>query len=169
MRYDKRWMALFLVAASTQLPSCAHKSALPSKVEPAQVEQMGDTGLNRLRLTPRAAERLGIGTSPVREEQVGRKAAGVVVGAPLATPHLVGSVSGDGPRKVIPYSAVLYDPHGDTWTYTNPEPLVFVRHHIIVDFIVGDMAVLSDGPPSGTSVVTIGAAELFGTEFKVGH
>ena len=73
------------------------------------------------------------------------------------------------PQKVIPYAAVLYDPHGNTWTYTNPEPLVFVRHRIDVEFIEGDRAVLREGPAIGTTVVTAGAAELFGVEQKFGQ
>jgi hypothetical protein len=73
------------------------------------------------------------------------------------------------PQKVIPYAAVLYDPHGNTWTYTNPEPLVFVRHRIEVEFIEGDRAVLREGPAVGTTVVTAGAAELFGVEQKFGQ
>ena len=52
---------------------------------------------------------------------------------------------------------------------TNPEPLVFVRHRINVDFVEGDQAALLDGPPTGTSVVTVGAVELYGSEFFVGH
>jgi hypothetical protein len=72
-------------------------------------------------------------------------------------------------QKVIPYAAVLYDPHGNTWTYTNPEPLVFVRHRIDVEFIEGDRAVLREGPATGTTVVTAGAAELFGVEHKFGQ
>jgi hypothetical protein len=72
-------------------------------------------------------------------------------------------------RMVVPYAAVLYDARGDTWVYTNPQSLVFVRHRIHIDYIEGNMAVLSAGPPVGTVVVTSGAAELFGTEFKVGH
>ncbi len=79
------------------------------------------------------------------------------------------SLSGSGTlRKVIPYASVLYKAGGDTWVYTNPEPLVFVRHRISINYIDGDLAVLSDGPPSGTAVVTTGAAELFGLEFGVG-
>jgi hypothetical protein len=74
-----------------------------------------------------------------------------------------------GPRKIVPYSAVIYDLHGDTWTYTNPEPLVFVRHSITIDYIEGDTAVLLDGPPAGITVVTVGAAELFGVELGVGQ
>ena len=69
---------------------------------------------------------------------------------------------------VIPYAAVLYGPNGDTFVYTNPEPLTFVRAPIIVDYIEGNWAVLVDGPPSGTAVVTVGAAELVGVEFGVG-
>ena len=74
-----------------------------------------------------------------------------------------------GPRKVVPYSAVIYGLQGDTWTYTNPEPLVFVRHRITIDYIEKDTAVLLDGPPAGTAVVTVGAAELFGVELGVGQ
>jgi len=70
-------------------------------------------------------------------------------------------------RSIIPYAALIYDMNGDTWTYTNLEPLVFVRHRVIVDYVDGDQAVLLDGPPVGTEVVTIGAPELFGVEFGV--
>ena len=73
------------------------------------------------------------------------------------------------PQKVIPYSAVIYDPSGNTWTYTNPEPLVFVRHRIEVESIEDGRAVLKEGPAAGTVVVTAGAAELMGVEQKFGH
>jgi multidrug efflux system membrane fusion protein len=73
------------------------------------------------------------------------------------------------PQKVVPYSSVIYDLHGDTWTYTSPESLTFVRHAISIDYIEGDVAILKDGPPSGATIVIVGAAELFGTEFGVGH
>jgi hypothetical protein len=79
-------------------------------------------------------------------------------------------LSGKGEkRKVVPYSAVLYDVHGETWVYTNPEPLVFVRHKVDVDYIEGDVAVLEDGPRSGTAVVTVGASLLLGTELGFGN
>jgi len=67
-------------------------------------------------------------------------------------------------RMVVPYSAVYYDGKGAPWVYVNPEPLVFERQRIEVERIVGDMAVLTDGPPTGTTVVTIGAALLYGAE-----
>ena len=77
---------------------------------------------------------------------------------------------GDGtPRKVVPYSAILYDAHGQAWVYTNPEPLAFVRHRVTIEHVDDDKAVLGDGPDVGTKIVTVGAAELFGAELGVGH
>ena len=69
--------------------------------------------------------------------------------------------------NVIPYAAVLYGLNGETWTYTNPEPLVFVRQSIVIDHIEGDSAVLSEGLDTGTAVVIIGVAELYGAEVGV--
>ena len=73
-----------------------------------------------------------------------------------------------GPRILAPYAAVIYDSSGNTWVYTTTENLVFVRHRITIDYIDGDLAVLFDGPPAGTDVVTVGAAELFGVENGIG-
>jgi hypothetical protein len=75
------------------------------------------------------------------------------------------ALSGAAKRRVVPTSSVLYDAKGKTWVYTSPEPRVFVRHAITVDHIDGDRVVLSDGPAPGTAVVTVGAAELLGTEY----
>jgi len=60
----------------------------------------------------------------------------------------------------IPYAAVIYDTEGNTWIYTNPEPLTFVRAPIAIDHIEGDQAILSEGLDSATSVVTLGVSEL---------
>lgn len=73
------------------------------------------------------------------------------------------SVSGD----TIPYAAVLYDTEGNTWVYTNPEPLTFVRAPILIDHIEGDQAVLSQGLEAGTAVVTLGVSEIYGAETGV--
>lgn len=75
----------------------------------------------------------------------------------------------DTPKKVVPYSAVLYDEHGKAWVYTSPETLVFVRRPVAIEHIIGDKAVLRDGPDVDTKVVSVGAAELFGAELGVGH
>jgi len=70
----------------------------------------------------------------------------------------------DDKRKVVPYSALYYDAKGGAWLYLNPEPLVFHRQRVGVERIAGDVAVLSDGPAVGTTVVTVGAPLLYGTE-----
>jgi RND family efflux transporter MFP subunit len=70
---------------------------------------------------------------------------------------------------VVPYGAVLHDIDGGTWVYETPSPRVFVRRRVELARVVEELAVLRRGPPAGTSVVTVGAAELFGTEFGVGH
>jgi hypothetical protein len=67
-------------------------------------------------------------------------------------------------QKIMPYSALLYDTKGETWTFTSAEPLTYVRQRIKVDRIEGDRAILAQGPAAGTKVVTVGAAELFGSE-----
>lgn len=76
--------------------------------------------------------------------------------------------SGETAQAVIPYSAVIYGLHGETWAYTNPEPLTYVRQPITVEYIEGGQAFLSDGPPAGTSIVTVGAQLLYGAETGVG-
>lgn len=67
-------------------------------------------------------------------------------------------------QKVVPYSAVYYDGKGAAWVYVNTKPLTFERQRIGVERVVGDLAVLSDGPPVGTPVVTVGASLLYGSE-----
>jgi hypothetical protein len=149
MRHGRRWLAILgLLVALPQLSACTQTAAeATGGQEPAKVEHVeGSEDVSRLTLTPRAVERLGIQTKPV----------------------LVGKV-GNASRRVVPYGALLYDAKGDTWVYVNPAPLDYVREPVTVDHIEGDQAVLTAGPPEGTRVVTVGAAELYGTETGVGH
>lgn len=144
-----RWMVVVVIIAGLPNPAPADTAR---KTEPAKVEPVPGTDLRRVILTAKAAERLGIETATVRE-------------APVTPPR-------DGHsqvvRKILPYASVIYDVRGDTWAYTNPEPLIFIRHRISVDYIAGDLAVLSEGPAAGTTVVNVGAAELFGIELEIG-
>ncbi|MGZ6707839.1 MAG: hypothetical protein ACXVFN_12985 [Solirubrobacteraceae bacterium] len=143
----KRWIVgvvvvvvgLAVVLLATR-PGGSSDSAAASDTEPARVEPIKGTDLSRVTLAPQAARRLGVRTAPVTRL---------------------------GHREVIPYAAVLYAPDGRTFTYTSPAPLVFVRRFIGVDRIAGSRALLSNGPPVGTSVVTVGSQELFGVEYHV--
>jgi hypothetical protein len=151
MSHRNRWMiALLIIVTALTLAACASQTRQTSEGStsspPAKVEHIGETDFSRVILTAQAAKRLDIQTAPVQDAQARGKL-----------------------RKVVPYAAVFYDLNGATWVYTNPEPLTFVRASISVDYIDGDMAVLSDGPSSGTEVVTVGSPELYGTEFGVGQ
>ncbi len=135
-----------LVGACADAPSEEHVVNEPVRLEEAQPSDVPGTSepddVDRVILTPRAAERTGIETA-----QVERK----------------------GKRLVVPHSAILFDPQGQVWVYTNPEPLVFVRAEVKLITETGDAAILSEGPPPGTRVVTIGVPELYGAEYEIGH
>jgi hypothetical protein len=137
-----------LAVASLQLCGCQEKSTY-TKVEPAQVEHKEGEEISKLTLTEKAMERLDVQTAPVGEAKAG---------------------SEDGQaRSVVPYSSIVYVAQGDAFVYTSPAPRTFIRQAVDVDYIEGDQAVLKAGPPPGTQVAVVGVAELFGTEFGVGH
>ena len=69
--------------------------------------------------------------------------------------------------KVVPYSAVIYDTEGNTWVYTNPSPLNFVRAPIVIDRIDGDQAFLSQELETDDPIVTMGVIEIYGAETGV--
>ena len=160
MRHNNRLTVAVLVIAGLQLSGCQRGSGKVEAEHPAQVTRIEGTEQSSVTLTEKAIQRLGLKTDQIREEQVTRKR---VVGAAIASP-----ASGTK-RKVAPYSALIYDARGQTWVYTSPKARTFVRHEVEVDFIQGDVAVLKDGPPTGTVVASVGVAELYGAEFKVGH
>ncbi len=173
MRGRGAWIVVVPIVAGLQLSACQRASSGSAHAAPAHVEKIEGTSLSKVTLTARAAERLGIQTGSVHEFVT---QAGAVAGRDGGGPVLQGDPgtrgvrsAAPGSRTVVPYAAVLYDSHGDTWVYTNPEPLVFIRHKVKIEYIEGDRAVLSEGPAVGMKVVTIGAAELLGTEFEVGH
>ncbi len=153
MGHRNRWASAFAliavtIAAGLPVAGCASAPAAgspASEVAVSKVEPVAGSDVATVTLSSDAARRLGIQTGVV----------GVTVVAGL-------------PRKVVPYSAVLYDPTGKTYAYSNPRSLDYVRVPLNVDVVDGDLAVLNDGPPAGTAVVTVGASELFGTEFEVG-
>ncbi|HEY7449607.1 MAG TPA: hypothetical protein VH702_15740 [Vicinamibacterales bacterium] len=145
-----------LICAGLPLTGCeqpirgAAADGAAGQVVATKIERIAGSELNRLTLTARSAERLELKTAQVVERQMTR-------------------AGNAATRKVIPYSAVLYDSSNNTWVYANPQPLVFVRTAIKIDYFDGDQAVVFEGPDVGTAVVTVGAAELFATEFESGH
>ena len=138
---------LVLIAGVVSLSACGEASTgydyeTASHHEPAKLEPIKGTDVHRVVFDAEGAERVGLQTAPIRQ---------------------------NGQGTVIPYDAVIYGADGNTYTYTAPEPLTYVRQEIDIDHVDGDSAMLSDGPPVGTEVVTVGAAEVYGTEFEVAH
>ncbi len=134
-------------AAALLLTGCGAVQATEGQ-PPAVVQAVPGSQIPQVRLTDQAMHRIGLATQPVR----------------VATVTVTGR---RGPYKVIPYSAVVYDNDGSTWTYVNTATRTFMRERITVRVIRGGTAVLAQGPAAGTMVVTVGAPELLGTEFNI--
>jgi len=133
------WLIGALVLAVPVVVAACGGSTDAGSPPPAVIEHTKGSKVESVRLTAEAARRIGIRTAA--EQRLG---------------------SG---RLEIPYDALLYDPTGRTWTYTNTSPLVFRRHDVSVVRIEGSSVLLRAGPAPGTRVVTQGATELWGVEY----
>ena len=138
MQRNRLGALALLITMAFSLAACAKTSHTEEAIdEPAKVEKIQGTELNRIVLEEKAVQRLGITTATV---------------ADLAPP-----VPG---QTVVPYSALIYDANGAASVYTNPEARTYVRAPVTVAVVRDNSAVLSPGPPLGTPIVTVGAAEL---------
>ena len=146
------WRAVLLSISVLLLTRCSDISDTESKISgaptdtgPAEISKMADSEFNRVTLSDKAFQRLGIETATVREVSVNGRL-----------------------RVVIPYGALIYGLNGETWAYTSPTPRTFVRQLITVEQIEGDMVFLSNSPAVGTAVATVGVAELYGADTGIG-
>ena len=143
-----RWLnsitvAAALVSLTSQLAApgaMADSPAPPIPETQATVKKIG-FGISQITLRPKAASRIDLQTGVITEDESG--------------------------RKVAPFSSVMYDLDGDAWVYTVKAPLTYVREPIVIDQVTQGHAYLTDGPPAGTQVVTVGVPELYGTEIGV--
>lgn len=137
---------LVLIAGVASLSACSGEASsgydyeTASHHDPAKLEPIKGTDVQRVIFDADAVKRVGLQTAPIRQ---------------------------DGRKEIMPYAALIYDAEGNTYAYTAPRPLTYVRQQINIDHFDGGSVVLSDGPPVGTEVVTIGADEVYGTEFEV--
>ena len=137
---------LVLIAGVVSLSACSEAASTGYDYEtashhvPAKLEPIKGTDVQRVIFDAEGAKRVGLKTAQIRE---------------------------NGQETVIPYDAVIYTPDGTEYTYTAPKPLTYVRQEIEIERVDGDSVVLSDGPPTGTEVVTVGVDEVYGTEFEV--
>jgi hypothetical protein len=130
-----------LALAAVPLSSCKEvEESSSAGYEPSKLEAVKGTDVKRVTLTAEGARRAGLQTAQV--ERV-------------------------GPHTVVPYAALIYDAEGKTYVYAREKPLSYLREEVKVDRIEGDRVLLSDGPPAGSAVVTVGAFEAYGTELEI--
>ena len=134
--------AVVVVSAGMPLSACKEVEEEAAKgYTPAKLEPVkGAKDLQRVTFTAEGARRVGVQTAPARRS---------------------------GRYEVVPYAALIYDAEGKTFVYKTTGPLSFVREQVQVDRIQGRRAFLTRGPAPGTRIVTVGAAEVYGTELDV--
>lgn len=115
-------------------------------LSPGTVEHVEGSEISVVILTSAGAEKIGLELAQVRRVS---HAAGVLA---------------------VPYEALVHDADGTIWVYAaGGDPLRFRRQPVEVAAVDGGQAILASGPGVGVTVAANGSAELYGTEFEVGH
>jgi hypothetical protein len=140
MHHFSRNAALIIIAVAA-LAGCGRTSVAAGPPPPAHLTA-GHHGAVSVVLTPLGAHRVGIQTAVAASASRGRQA-------------------------VVPYSALLYQPDGDSVIYTVTGPLTYTLVPVAVVSIQGNQVYLTGVPP-GTAVVTVGGEELLGVQDGVG-
>jgi hypothetical protein len=132
---------LALVFAGLPLAGCKEiEEESAAGYEPAKLEEVKNSDLHRVSFTAEGAERVSLETATVRRS---------------------------ASEAVVPYAAVIYDAEGKTYVYKSLKPRTYLREEVKVDRIDGNRVLLEKGPRAGTKVVTVGAAEVYGTELEI--
>jgi hypothetical protein len=130
-----------LIAAGLALAGCGTAEGAdiaPAKVASVDTTQEGQPGV--VTLADAAVKRLGMETAAVAA----------------------------GPNGLtVPYGALVYEADGSSWVFVQTAPLTYQRAPVTVAGISGDQVTLASGPAAGTTVVTVGAAELVGVEIGI--
>ena len=148
--------AAVLLVTCLMLAGCARtgEPATTADAEPAEIQAIAGTSVNRVILTPEASSNIGIATATVLTQTTTVR----------VNPKRVVTTA----RTYVPMTAIIYDPAGKSWVYTNTAERTFIRAQVTIAQTTGQTAYLSAGPPAGTAVVTVGASELLGAEYGVG-
>ena len=135
--------ALVVVSASLPLSACkeVEEKEAGKGYTPAKIEPVkGRDDVQLVTFTAEGARRVGLQTAPARRS---------------------------GRFEVVPYAALIYDAEGKTFVYRRTGELSFLREQVDVDRIDGQRAFLSRGLAAGTTVVTVGAAQVYGAELDI--
>jgi hypothetical protein len=153
MKNAMRWRAVIASGAfiaAVALAGCSAGTSTEAEVgrDPASVVALGGPdNLHLITLPSDAAAHIGLTTAPVT----------------AVTP----STANHHATLAIALAAVLYDDQGVSWVYVQKAPLSFERAKVVIATVDGDTALLTSGPAVGTQVVTVGNAELDGSEYGV--
>ena len=133
---------LLLVALACTLQGCskANNGGHAAAVKHSSMVPEGE-GIQRITLSEEAAKRLRFEFAEAKKE---------------------------GDHLSLPYTTLLYDPHGKEWVYVSLSPTTFKRAALKVTAIDGDTVHYTEGPADGTKIVTWGAVELSGIEYGIG-
>lgn len=131
---------LALVIVVLAVTGCQEVPSNLVKSQPYTLEPVKGTDLNRVKLSDEISKQIDLQTVTVRAS---------------------------GKWKLVPHEALIYNPEGKVYVYTRPQAEVYVRAPVRVSRVVGDRVFLTAGPPVGTVVVTVGAAELLATEYEI--
>jgi hypothetical protein len=157
-----QWTALVLCLGLQPLTGCLYRPPKanvppPALVEAIDGEEYKKYDVKKVTFTESAMEKTGVEIGEVAKLQGPRN---------------------EEPQLAVPYGALFYDYKGYEWVYTNPEPRVFVRSKVSVDYIDGEVdtnmeswdrarkmvVYLKEGPEVGTAIVTVGASAMYGEE-----
>ena len=133
-------VGLALVASALVLGACEEVPSNLRENQPYTVEGPEDAAIKTVKMEDATAALLPVELTTVRRE--------------------------DG-RKTVSHDAVIYNPDGGSFVYTKPKAETYRRAPIDIVRVSGARAVLSDGPPAGTKIVTTGSAELLATEYEI--
>jgi hypothetical protein len=134
--------AALIIIAVAALAGCNRTSVAAGPPPPQAHVTAGSHGAVSVVLTPLGAQRVGIQTAVAVSASGGRQA-------------------------VVPYSALLYQPNGDSAIYAVSGPLTYTLVPVAVARILGNQVYLTGLHP-GTTVVTVGGEELLGVQDGVG-
>jgi hypothetical protein len=137
-----RYLTLVALLIAGVIAGCGSSSE-PAVPQSSHVVHVPGTSETRIVLSAVGVERIGIRTARVQGSR------------------------GKTGSSAIPYSAVIYDPNGQTYAFTALSRLTYTENAITIDHISGNTAYLRKGPRVGAQVVTVGAEELYGVQSGV--
>jgi hypothetical protein len=122
--------------------SACDQHSTHQRIQPATVKKPAGSHLAQITLTPEAEKRLGIEVTSPLKTSVG--------------------------KAVIPTSSLIYDTSGKSWVFIRVDPHQYHREQIRIVRTQKNQIEIENKLPESTSIVTQGAAELYGTESGVG-